>query len=404
MEKTNRKPWLFAIVIIALCATVVTGVIVARLAFAKPAIAFYGLRPDVIAELTRLKGGFRQIALDPDKPLAAQSKALARCSLVFTDNIASASDEGLVLRWETDARDLGAGRGLMPSAIRRIGTVEGEPNGSAYAIPILLDHFELACSIDLLPALGDSREASLERLLKVANGRRSAGHWPIVCAGGNDENILLLVSALAEAKFGAEGRDRIASALRGGESFATALNSTPLRATLDELVAWRKEGIIHPEWFRMTLADVRAFLEAGNCDIAYMTLSDRRTMPSKTMSRFSSLPIPASASVKGPRELAVPAIVAFVPKGNKANPSVMAFLARLVAPEAQGSLSRATGLAPVNSTADTRDIQAYNVRLWAASCARPVSDVASEAVADPEAAARLARDIRGYIESNGTGF
>lgn len=405
-------PLPLAILAGALCAIVVTVVALALAFFNKPTIAFYRLRPELVAEIAAqaadpsagIKGGFRQILLDPIKPLEAQRKPLSACALVFTGDIASAAAEGRVLRWQQDEPSLGDSRELMPSSIRRIGTVDGETEVAAFAIPILLDHFELTCSIALLPALGDSRETSLERLVEIATQRRSAGHWPIVCAGGKDESLILLVSALAEAKYGTDGRGRIVDALRGGQSLASALDAAPLRATLDELVAWRKLGIIHPEWFRMADSDVRAFLDSGDCDMAFMTLSDRRTMPSKTMARYASLPFPATRTIKRARELTVPATVAFVPKGQKPNTAAMAFLARLVSPVIQGSLSRSTGLAPVNSTAETRDSQAYDARLWAASCARPVSDVAREAFTDPEDTARFARDIRGYLESGGTGF
>jgi hypothetical protein len=371
-------------------------------AIRKPVIAYYGLPETVLEAITALaddpafsgKTKFGIVVLDGAKPLAEQIGKKNRVDVVFAyDGAALAAASGTAIVPSEQIRL------LMPLAIRATGT----RFGTGYAQPILLDHFEVAYDASAFAGKGLGEPKSLDALLAGARETARPGMWPIVCAGGNDRDLLLLVGALVDAKYGPEARAKIVADLREKGSLKQALSNAALRGTLDELIEWRKSGLLHPEWFRMKDADLVAYLEKGYTRVALMPFSTHRAIPLKTISRFASIPFPPSR-LNSPRELAAPVVVGMLPAYRRPNAAAAELLYRLAREEGQMVLSAKTGLAPVNSTVPSEDIQAADVRLWVASSSGPVPDPASAAFADPAKVAETARDIRAYVEAEGNGF
>ena len=386
---------------IALLALAVTVLFIAP-ALRKPVIAYYRLPANVRAALSALaddpalsgKTKFGIVVLDDSKGLAEQLAKKPRVDVVFAyDGAAAAETAGKALAPSEQIKQ------LMAPAIQQAGKVRSD----SYGMPLLLDHFEVAYNKDLFAKAGYAEPKKLDDLVKAAQKTARKGLWPIVCAGANDKDLLMLVGALAEARHGATARAGIVADLREKGSFEAALGNKALRGTLDELVSWRKSGLLHPEWFRMQDKDVSAFMENEYTCVVFMPLSTHRTIPLKTIAKFASIPFPP-ASVGLPREITAPVVVGVLPSYKKPNATAADFLYRLARAEGQTILSAETGLAPVNSTAETQDIQATDIRVWAAASSRPVPDPATDAFADPAKIAATARSVRAYIEANGAGF
>lgn len=399
-KKTILVPAAYAA--LAIAAIIATALLVLP-AIRKPVIAYYGL-PDTVREaITALaddpalsgKTKFGIVVLDGSKPLADQIGGKnPRVDVVFAyDGAAAAAAAGKAIVPSEQIRL------LMPTAIRGTGT----RFGTGYALPLLLDHFEVAYDKEAFARQGSGDPKTLDALLAVARKTAQPGMWPIVCAGGNDRDLLLLVGALADAKYGPEARSRIVTDLREKGDLKSAVTNAELRGTLDALVEWRKTGLLHPEWFRMKDADLMAYMENEYASVALMPFATHRAIPLKTISRFSSIPLPPSKP-NTPRELAAPVVVGMLPEYRRPNADATGFLYRLAREEGQTVLSAKTGLAPVNSIVPAQDIQAADVRFWVASSNGPVPDPASAAFDDPAKVAETARDIRAYVEANGTGF
>ncbi len=399
----NKK----TILVPAACAALAIVTILATALFVlpairKPVIAYYGL-PDTVREaFTALaddpalsgKTKFGIVVLDGSKPLAGQIGNRNRVDVLFAyDGAATAELSGRVIAPSEQIRQ------LMAPSIQKA----GKALNVAYAMPLLLDHFEVAYNSALFGTAGFGEPKRLDELVAAARKTARKGMWPVVCAGANDRDLLMLVGALSEARYGAEARAGIVRDLREKGSFEAALANKALRGTLDELVAWRKDGLLHPEWFRMEARDVIAFMENEYAGVVFMPLSTHRNVPLKTIAKFAGIPFPPIAVGK-PREITAPLVVGLLPSYKKPDARAADFLHRLARAEGQTIVSAGTGLAPVNSTAEAQDIQASDVRLWAAASSKPVPDPASDAFADPAKVTATARAIRSYIESNGAGF
>jgi hypothetical protein len=365
----------------------------------KPVIAFYRLPEPVVSAIMQEaslpensgKQGFSFITLDGELPLPEQKKALARADLLFTEDGRAAA--------ELAPRAIPAGDDLlrlMPTAMR----FSGRTGETAWGLPLLLDHFELAWNMSMLSASGYTKPETISKLRTEAAGIRKPGVWPIVCAGADDGNLLMLTGALTEALSGADACLAVADSASRGTSFRDLLATTKLGETLDTLISWRKEGLLHPEWFRMTESDVAAFMDDGFACFVLMPLSAHRRVPQKVIERFDSTMFPSDRPANS-RSFVAPAVVALRMDRKGADSRAAAFYRKLVEPGTQMSLANRTGLAPVSSTAETRDRQAYDVRLWVASSARPLPDLGTAAFAAPADRAALALNIRNYIESGG---
>jgi ABC-type glycerol-3-phosphate transport system substrate-binding protein len=386
---------------IALLAIAITVLFIAP-AFRNPVIAYYRLPANVRAAISALaddpalsgKTKFGVVVLDDSKGLAEQLAKKPRVDVVFAyDGAAAAECAGKALVPSEQIRL------LMPTPIRDVGT----RFGVGYALPLLLDHFEVAYDASAFAKAGFGEPKTLGDLIAGAKKTATQGMSPIVCAGGNDRDLLLLVGSVAEAKYGAAAREKIVADLREKGNLRSALGNAELRGTLDTLVEWRKSGLLHTDWFRMKDADLVAYLETGYASVALMPFSTYRAIPLKTLLKFASIPLPPS-KLNSPRILSAPTVIGMLPVYRKPDATAADFLYRLAREEGQVILSAKTGLVPVNSIVPAEDIQASNVRSWVASSNGPVPDPASAAFADPAKVAETARDIRAYVEANGIGF
>jgi len=191
--------------------------------------------------------------------------------------------------------------------------------GGYVAMPIFLDHYELAWDTDRLSSLGFSGVSSLsgmERAMRAWTDRargtsdiRERTSTAFIAAGGDDENLLLLLSALCVAEGGPGAYRAVSEALMSGTGLAglegmvialdTEGKAITFGALLDRLSAWRRAGYMHPEWTSFTEGDVRSFMENGQALMSAHTLSFHRSVDYKAISRYSSGRFPGSGDASG---------------------------------------------------------------------------------------------------------
>ena len=313
---------------------------------AKPVIAFYGL-PQAVSSAIKAQASdpkhpgkypYRFKELDASKPLALQlrEKGNSNISLVFTrDGEAARSIAGKSVAPDATIRK------TMPSTMRKAGIMAGT-NGTdiVYGLPILLDHFELAFSKGLFPKEGPQTLAELEAGAKAA---KKPTVWPIVCPGAEDEDLLMLAGAMTEALGGEAAWDEVTKEMKAGTAFAEIASDSPLGATIRQLITWRKQGLLHPEWFRMKPADISAFMENGFAAIVFMPLSTHRTIPLKTIEKFGSATFPA-VKKNVTRSFTVQTYIGILIGPKKANPKTRMFLESLAEPAAQKNCRPTLGL------------------------------------------------------------
>jgi hypothetical protein len=359
----------------------------------KPLVVLYGLSNPAIAAIKQEAGpSFKFMVIDGNEPISAHKKDISKAYLVFMHDGKAASE----LSAKTVAPDESI-LALMPSAMREA----GKSGTRRYGIPILFDHFEIDWNVSLIGGRSLAKPKTLTDLVKVSNAIKGKNLWPLVCAGGVDEDLLGFVGALVISESGLDAYEKLVTAASEGMPFAELVKTTALKNSLDTLIEWRKSGIIHPEWFRMKKADVSAFMQMDYACFFAMSLSSHRLLDHKIAEKVLTIDFPTDRKELD-RGILAPAIVAIELRrslpGNRAAHRLVAALAQGAA---QANISGGSGLAPANSNATTADKQADDARFWIASSRKPFPDPATAALSDPSARAAFAASIRQYIEFEG---
>lgn len=359
----------------------------------KPLVVLYGLSEPTIAAIKQEAGpSFKFMVIGGGEPISAHKKAISKACLVFMHDGKAAS--GLSAKTVAPDESILA---LMPSAMREA----GKSGTRRYGTPILFDHFEIDWNVSLIGGRGLAKPNTLTELVKVSNAIKGKNLWPIVCAGGVDEDLLDFVGALVISQSGLDAYEKLVTAASEGMPFAELVKATALKNTLDTLIEWRKSGIIHPEWFRMKSADVSAFMQMDYACFFAMSLSSHRLLDHKIAEKVLTIDFPTDRKELD-RGILAPAIVAIELRRNlPENHAAHRLVAALVQGTAQAHISGGSGLAPANSNASASDKQADDARFWIAASRKPFPEPATAALLDPSARAAFAASIRQYLEFDG---
>ena len=273
-----------------------------------------------------------------------------------------------------------------------------------YAFPLLIDPIKLTCNSVVAERLERSSyimQEDFERLHTLA--MQSAMAFPFVCAGGEDDQLFAMISAVA-AMNGLSLNPNDFSILG---KHADLHNDCPsaLKTVLDILVEWRKQNFLHPEWFRLVESDIAVFMEFNSTALAAMPLSASRRIKNEVLQRFITMqvPLPQLLSKKNmPADTVVWTQV--VQNEGKPFPEADEIRAFLYLQETDEALARVTGLAPVFAAAQTQDAEASSGRYWVASSNMALPSLGNIACTTETEKAALAAAIRCYLEVNGIGY
>ncbi len=280
----------------------------------------------------------------------------------------------------------------LPTSIRKA-AVDGQRR---YAIPLLLDHFELSYYEPLQKQLGLALPQSYSGLLRYLETLKDNIEIPLACAGAEDSELFGFVSALALSLYGAQDYKKALDVLR--ESAALNKNNLPEAVTrvLDEIKAMQDKGLIYPKWTKASFRDLRYYMQERKVGALAMHLSARRDFDYNLIKYYDSNFFPQYDSGTE-RGLLAPQIVAVL-LSSKKQPALI--LGQLVSADTQSDLSNVSLLAPVASRAESVDRQADDVRFWAASSAAgPLGGIEEESEVSTERLRLLAKKIRIYLES-----
>jgi len=400
----------------------IAGMIAVAVAIAAAAFAYPRLRPLRIGLYDLSDGDTMAI-----RKLTSDSAIVGKRSIRFVELdpllslealVASRDRPDLVLAYEGMALAQAAARftaipddlaGRLPSTMRRLAATAGK----RYGLALQADHFELAFRTKALGAKGIAEPRNLEELRKAALSLALPEAWPIFVAGGDDLSLLLLVSALVESRGGLEAFKRLEKDLSAKDSFRDVLDATlaedsisgttTLRAVLNSLVRWRDEGLLHPEWFRMSAKDISPFMGKGFAPIILMPLSQHRAMSIKELENYASTPFPPVKTTTL-RALCAPILVASIVERSPRNKESIALLSAFISQAGQKKLCDATGLAPAAAAAEALDIQASDARLWVAASQAALPDLGRATRSTGASRRGLAKEIRQYLETGGMGY
>ena len=286
---------------------------------------------------------------------------------------------------------------LFPASVRNAGKVN-----TAYKIlPLLLDHYELACyrtyRNDAALALPETF-ADFESYLQVV---KNYADYPLICAGKTDATLTAFISALTESLAGSEGYAVLVKAAENANALSDLLdmplsNGISLSSVLGTIKRWQREGLIHPRWYNVTEKDIENYMEEHRLGAIFMSLSEHRQKPLILIKYYDAVQFPKGDSTR--HALIAPAVVGMAFRDNASQVSLLEYLAHT---DVQTLLSQHTKLAPASGRAEAHDVQADDVRFWAASCTDgPVAELGRAAFTSQAKIGAFAQEIRTYMNAD----
>ncbi len=342
-------------------------------------IAFYQLQSNVETETKTLiekyisgmekapSVEFRQ--LDPKLSLKTQLKKDRHIALVFAP--AGASLAEAYDRIVKPQPSIYAG---MPTSIRGF---------SDTVVPLLLDSFETVYLKESYSNNEENIPENFGEVFELSNAFKAGGkRYALYCAGADEHSLGSLVSALLESRYGIDALNELTKKISeeekaGTTSIFNAVLNAPLTengrtmaSILSELASWRKKEYLHPEWYEMSKRDTVFFMENKSAAGVFMHLSMHRDIPHPIISNYQENFFP-SGRIEGNRSRSLIFDVitgAFADCRYKKDAEISEkILKDLVSQNTQSVLCMRTGLAPVNSIAETNDRQQTFARLWGAA-------------------------------------
>ena len=372
-------------------------------------IAFYGIPAEqqkAISEQIQKNSPethFTFVVLNEDEPLAPQTDKHTNAVITFMGKNADTLSEK-AFPVEANAYT-GTSMAMQGKALRN-------ESGNILELPLLTDTYEIDLDKLLLKKTKLKCPATWAELENFAEKSRTAGvTMPVVFAGKNSSEFISILGLIEESFSGKDAVEKAASRLAessGSENKMEIVKElcdspdAPLYAATHTLARWMRAGLLNRSVFNFTNEDVSGFMEAKDAAVVFMTLSDHRKINSRILERYDSLPQASSQQIPfvpqtkrtGSRALSSPVICAVSLSKNKA---VNDALKKLVSAKSQEELSRATGIAPVNSSCRTPDTQADDVRFWIAATGTPLTPLSDLAFTSSSEKDEWSKVFKQYI-------
>jgi ABC-type glycerol-3-phosphate transport system substrate-binding protein len=404
MSKKAGKNIRFMIIAgcIAAAAVIASFIIVTAVLHRKPVAAFYGLsETETKAVTAQAKDDFTFIIYDSTAPLSGQLRSGRKPDVVFLHNGLAGAEAASSVRNKKAGFDADVLEGMISSSRA---TVIRNDAGRVLTVPLLLDNYEIDINRSLLRQAGFSQLvtwADIDRFAQKIRGKTTAA---VVFAGGDDRELINITGALCEALQGRGSWEKAAARIRetaasGKKADYDALaeelcgaEDAPFFGAERILSGWYKNNVLYPEIFHMKKEDVKAFMESGLCAVAFLTLSQHRTIEQQAIAGFDSQYYPSSPKATA-RNFTSPQVTAVMMTGNRKAASFV----KEIAGASQEQLSRASGLAPVQANSRVPDRQADDVRYWVAASGDPLPALSDAAFTDDASRAAFAQALRGQM-------
>ena len=392
-ERLGRNGKIFIItvlsmIIVAVLTTTIVTVTKKKKAERTVRVDFYGLSDDYCEILKEL--------------IPVEEKITLKCDVLSEGSLdlgAIKEKYDMLFTWKGEITDaLEASSEEIPAKI-----LDSMPSSlrNKKCAPILLDHCELAYSKEIVQKMEKDIPNSFPSFLNYISEGKKYVFSPFFCNGADDRILTAFVGAIIQAIGGKRSYDIFIDELRKDTPFMNLLDmnlgseSLTLRAVLDMLKTWPKEGYAHPAWFNAKGGDLLYFTEDKQVAVFFTYLHDHRNIPYNVISNYEAFVLPpASSTIEF--GIIAPSISGMLISDNS---NAKRYLGEFFTSDAQEMLSDRTKLAPVHSRAQAYDRQSDDVRYWAASCpAGAIPDVYNAAFQrNPERFKTFSDELRNYI-------
>ncbi|QTQ13583.1 hypothetical protein HRQ91_03420 [Treponema parvum] len=281
-------------------------------------------------------------------------------------------------------------------------------------MPLFTDHFEAAYLASFFNRANILKPENLDEFSTFIDKSRPLIAVPVSCAGLDDNTLIAFVSSLVEALSGRGYYDFVCR-LKETSEFSKMLDitlgligtgkKTPLSAenpatadlkfseALDILKKWEKEGMLLRNWYKAPKTVVTDLMNREHTAVILMLLSGHREQPFPMIKYYDAEIFPKKPYMT--HGIIAPSVSALCFRNTKTSE---AMLERLSSEAGQSLFSQETRLAPAALRGESIDMQADDVRFWAASLpGGPLPDIASCAFASEKSRADFVKNIRYYL-------
>lgn len=258
--------------------------------------------------------------------------------------------------------------GVTSSTVRGIGKVKNK----RFAVPIEIDHVELAIKKDIYNELyiDDNSIININELNSSLLKRVSPTFFPLMIAGADDLSMLDALSLLTISFCGVNGLDILLNGINT-KSFEDILNielgnSNTLKEVLNQFIKWEQNGILHNEWLKFNKETVYSFVKDNLTSAIVMRLSEHRDYEIDIINNFQAVKFPSTLDKRFATDILAVPLVAAIPQNSKSNLN-KEIIKQSIEETFQKKYTYSTGLAPIHSNIVPMDVQASDVRFWTAS-------------------------------------
>lgn len=354
-------------------------------------IAFYqipdGTKEAMIKNIKPLESKPKFYTIDGSKPLS--KKAFKKYSIIFTYNSKSLTEKSSLIKSVPEDTV-----SFLPSKIAASTKIENEN----YALPVLLDHFELAVYKTYRTQLNLKIPQTLKQLTSYLIAVNENASYPLLVIGADDNELWGFVSTFAESMFSSEQYEVLCKSLYEAQKTNQDIPYN-LKLTLNEIKKLMHLGLMHPQWTQLTQKDAEYLLKDHRVGTLASTLSMHRKLPN-VLTKYYEATIFPKDDTSSKFGVVCPQVCAVLTKNNlKTADGAAAVLHKLVSDDMQKNLSADTMLAPAASVGESVDSIADDIRFFAAAApAGPLMTLSSASFTDPAQAHRYAEKIRAYLE------
>ncbi len=350
------------------------------------------------------------LTLDSSQPL---KKQLKKIDMVFT-NYGAKADEAVATidpkNRELFFADSSCLRGSSMAATQKGVSTFFSGNGRISMVPILFDGYELLLSKKSLYETQSVVVHSWGDVEAFARRSRNFCVSPVAFAGGDDDSLLGVMSALIESFEGTESYEELVRQVRNYKGSVNDLvkevtrEGKSMHEALKRLCLWKREGLLNAEIMNLGKDDLMVFLDSQRNAVTILPLSEHRRIDSSIVQDYTTIPIYSNESFfyfPGMRAMNTRAVISPVVCGisftkDQALKSQLELLTRT---EAQEDLSRRSGIAPLLANCRIPDIQADDVRFWIAATSRPLTPMGQAAFSSDSRKKEFCDAIRTIIKT-----
>ncbi len=336
-------------------------------------VGFYGLPENTVSVITKWLDNrnidWKPVIFDSSKPLEDQLKAPVQQNLLFTTDGKNMDTIASYVRTAKTNNLM-----LMPIPIR----ISVQTGSRLTATPILLDHFQLSYNIEALRNTGYSLPTNFVDFETIAQdlvlGQQGVSSIaPILCAGGNDDDLLMFFTSMIETLHGIDNYeivqaflDQLVQEQKGKEIQSTSYFNSffelpQVEETLEYILLWEQRRFLSSSWLSLSRDDIARAMENETAFFTFMPFSVYETLSQRVKTVYAPWYMP-SGGTRDSRYLVAPSVVVMefsyvkspfqsARQAGKKNELAASLIEELVSGFVQTELSEESSLVPVNASA-----------------------------------------------------